>query len=99
MKLISVIFWIIIGVLLAAIVLSFQRWSVNNIDPSRPRKSKQLIIGGAMIRWLLIAIIFIIAASQAFYSLLAVFISFMLSRVLILAKWQESFNANRGHVH
>lgn len=99
MNILSFIFWAFIGVVLAMVVLSFQRWSVYNIHPARPRRSNQLIIGGAIIRWLLIALIFIISGFHNYYSLITVFISFMVFRGLKIAKWQESFNANRGHVH
>lgn len=98
MSLFIVVFWIIIGSLFAFLFLKLQLWSVMVIHPSKPRASKWLIVGGAVIRWLLISILFIVAGFYSLYALFLTFSSFIISRLIILSKWQKSFNTYQEHV-
>ncbi len=96
MKIVFIPLWALIGAGMAFFILKTQWWSVFAIDPDKPKSSKWLIIGGAIIRWLVIAIIFIAAAYVSALVLFTVFISYMISRLLILSKWQKKFNADQN---
>lgn len=88
MKSLSILFGLLWGSGLALIYLKTQSWSVRIINPSKPRLSKLLVIGGAIIRWMFVFICLLLALS---YSLLAVFLvfgSFMITRLLILLQWE-----------
>jgi len=57
MKALSSLLWITLGAGTAFIVLKSQWWSVIVIHPDKVRSSKRLVVGGAIIRWILISII------------------------------------------
>lgn len=94
MKILFFPLWALIGAGMAFLVLKSQWWSVFTIHPDKPKGSKWLIIGGAVIRWLIIAATFITAMYFSATALFTVFISYMISRLLILSKWQKTFNAD-----
>ena len=92
--------YVLVGAGMAFLILKSQWWSVFAIHPDRPKASKRLIIGGAIIRWLFIAIILIAAGTVSSMALFTVFISFMISRLLILSLWQKAFNSDKTiHQH
>lgn len=95
MDILTIPLWIILGTGTAVIILKSQWWSVMAIHPEKPRSSKWLIIGGTVIRWVFIAVIFVSAGFYSIYALLIVFLSFMVSRLLILFIWQKRFAANK----
>lgn len=76
--------WAIIGVAIAGFILVFQYLSVNIISSQKPSMSKGLILGGAVIRWVLIATILYFALSTSLGALLICFASLMLSQMLFL---------------
>ena len=88
MRLLTYGLWAVAGVGLALIFTKTQSWSVKLIHPERAKLSKGLIIGGAILRWMLIFLTFLFALTDSLTALLIVFIVFMSSRVLILLKWQ-----------
>jgi phosphatidylserine synthase len=90
--------WLPVGALLALGFLFFQRWSVHKIDPSRRKFSKWLIIGGAIVRWVLIFLFFLIALSHSLFSLLIVFLSFLTSRLIILNWWTREMFINQKSI-
>ena len=80
--------WVLVGTATALIYLTSQQWSVNRLTPQRTRRSMVLIVGGAVLRWLLIAAALIFSMSYSYKALLLVFLSFMMMRFLFLLKWQ-----------
>lgn len=99
MKTLLIPLWTLIGVVMAFLVLKFQWWTAFAIRPDKPNKSKRLAIGGAIIRWLLIIFVFITAAKISITGLFTVFISFMVSRLVILSIWQKSFKSDKGNIN
>lgn len=99
MNIIFLPLWAIIGIGLAFLFLKTQRWSVFAIHPSKPKTSKWLIIGGAVIRWVIIGLIFFAVGSFSIMALLVVFFSFLISRLLILDVWQKSLVVDKGNIH
>lgn len=95
MNMLIYLFWAAVGAGLALMYLLVQRWSVRLINPAYPRLSKWLIVGGAVIRWVVVFIILLIALSISIFAMLIVFLSFMAARLLILIKWQDLRYANR----
>ena len=92
MKVFFLPIWALIGAGIAFLFLKSQWWSAFAIQPEKPKGSKWLIVGGAVIRWFIIAIIFVAAGYFSTLALFTVFISYMVSRLLILRKWQKIFN-------
>ncbi len=89
MNFFSHLLWLLTGSSLAVIYLKSQNWSVDQIDPEKPGYSTWLIIGGAIIRWICISLVFIFALSYSFTALLCVFVTFMIVRLVILLKKQR----------
>ena len=81
--------WVFIGAGLAFLFLSTQRWSVIAINPAKPGFSQLLIIGGAVIRWAMIFLMLMLALSFSIFTMLIVFSTFMVSRLLLLFRWQR----------
>lgn len=82
-------FWVVLGIGLAVIFIKTQQWSVSVITPARPKLSKGLIIGGAIIRWLIITISLLITLNNSLLSMLILFFSFMLARMVIIFRQQR----------
>ena len=95
MKMLIYLGWAALGAGLAFLFLMVQRWSVHLINPAYPKLSKWLVVGGAVIRWIFVFIIFVIALSSSIFAMLIVFLTFMMARLLILFKWQGLLYANR----
>lgn len=83
--------WVILGIGLAIVFIKTQRWSVSLINPQYPKFSKRIIIGGAIIRWLIIAILLLISLNQSLISMLILFFTFMLARIAILYRQQRQY--------
>lgn len=84
MILFTYLIWVVIGSALAFVVVHSQRWSTLLITPDSPRISKWLIVGGAVIRWILIFIIFVVVLSKSIIGLLIVFFTFLITRIIML---------------
>ena len=87
--------WILLGTGTTVLYLLSQKWSVNLIDPQKPSRSVRLIIGGAFLRWMLIAAAMIIAILHSYTALGIVFLTFVALRFLFLLKyhrWQRVTN-------
>lgn len=95
MSMLAYLIWAPVGAGLAFLYLLVQRWSTQLIHPAFPKLSKWLVVGGAVIRWIFVFIIFLIALSVSIIAMLIIFLSFMASRLLILMKWQNLLYANR----
>lgn len=88
MNLIDGVFWALIGMITAIIILKSMEWSVMTIHPENPIKSISIIIGGALIRWTLFSTIFVIGLSHSTLSGFIVLGTFLLFRLIFLLKWQ-----------
>jgi hypothetical protein len=86
---INSLLWILLGGLTAYVYLVFQRWSVNQINPQNQSRSIKLIIGGAILRWLMLFTILALSISHSYRAMFFVFISFMVARSFILLHWQD----------
>lgn len=91
--------WVFIGAALAFLFLSTQRWSVMAINPEQPNFSQLLIIGGAVIRWAIIFLIFMYALSYSIFAMLIVFSTFMITRLLLLFRWQRFLFSREDRTH
>jgi hypothetical protein len=49
-----------------------------------------LVVGGAILRWLITGTIFVLALSRSFQAMLSVFIFFFISRTLFIFFWQDA---------
>ena len=78
--------WVILGVGLALLFIRTQSWSVALINPQYPKFSKRIIIGGAIIRWLIIASVLILTLSHSIVSMLILFFAFMITRFLVFMR-------------
>lgn len=85
------ILWVILGIGLAFLFIKTQQWSVSLINPQQPKFSRRIIIGGAIIRWLIIAILLLISLNQSLLSMLILFFTFMLARIAILLRQQRQY--------
>ena len=92
----SYLAWGIAGFALAILFLIMQRWTVNRITPTHVNQGKWLVIGGAVIRWLIFALLIILALRQAFTAALTVFISFLFTRMVILVSISQIFPVRPG---
>ncbi len=88
MTFLSYLTWAGTGILLALILLKTQAWAVERITPQYPKLSVALVVGGAIIRWLLIGAVFIMALRQSIGALLMVFAAMLVTRTLFLFLWQ-----------
>jgi len=84
MKIFHYLVWICAGAGLAITNFITQYLSVRVIHPRKENRSKWLILGGAVLRWLLVGTIFIIALSYSIISMLIVFFSFLVVRLFVL---------------
>ncbi|MBG0787028.1 MAG: ATP synthase subunit I [Anaerolineaceae bacterium] len=81
--------WILLGIGTALFFLWMQKWSVQQIAPDKPVASQILILGGMLIRWVLIALVLILALRFSPVAGLIVFASFMITRLVVLATWEK----------
>ena len=88
MKILLYVFWLVFGIGLAFIFLKSQSWSVKKIHPLRPGLSKFLIIGGAVIRWIIVFLGLFWSLSFSLSAMFLVFTVFMIARLFLLFKWQ-----------
>lgn len=95
MNILIYLVWAGVGAGLAFLYLMVQRWSAQLIHPAYPKLSKWLVVGGAVIRWIVVFSILLIALSVSIIAMLIVFLAFMTARLLILIKWQGLLYANR----
>ena len=81
------LFWILIGAATAGVYLITQQWSVNHLDPQRASRSVRLIVGGAILRWVLISIVLVASILHSNQAILFVVVAFMIVRFSFLLKW------------
>ena len=62
---VSFLAWGCAGAALAIFFLISQRWTVNRITPRQVKQAKWIVIGGAFIRWLIFALLIILALQHA----------------------------------
>lgn len=94
MNMLTTFVWIIIGTITALVILKSQEWSVLYIHPENTKKSMSLIIGGTILRWMLIMAVFIVSLSHSYLATLIVFSTFIVLRLIFLLKWQGWFHAS-----
>lgn len=80
--------WVLIGVITALIFLKSMELSVGYLNPEKGSKSVVLIIGGTIIRWLLIGLVLAYSLSQSTLAGFIVFGTFLVLRLIFLLKWQ-----------
>lgn len=83
--------WAIIGFGLAILFIKTQSWSVSIINPQYPKFSKRIIIGGAIIRWLIISLFLILTVNHSIIAMLILFFTFIITRLVILYRQQRLF--------
>lgn len=91
MNILSIVLWGLAGVALAFFSLKTQAWSVTRIAPTHPGRSMALVVGGAILRWLITGAILVFALSRSLQAMLSVFILFIISRTLFIFVWQDAF--------
>lgn len=91
MTILTALLWISFGAGLALIVLLSQHWSVKLINPGKPLLSQSLIIGGAIIRWMIIAAFLMIALSNSMSTMLVAFSALMVFRLIFTFIWDHFF--------
>ncbi len=88
--------WISSGIGLAFLFLKSQQWTVGLVNPEKPKFSQRVVIGGAIVRWLIITGFLMIALYFSIFSMLTLFLSFLVSRLLILIFWDQTvFSDNK----
>jgi hypothetical protein len=85
---IDILVWILIGAITGVLYFSFQQWSVNKLNPQKKIRSLNLIIGGAVLRLLVVGIVLAVSVSFSLVSLFIFFGSFMFTRLVFLLRWQ-----------
>jgi hypothetical protein len=83
--------WILIGAFTAYGFLKMQSWSVQFITPDRPKFSTGLVIGGAILRWIILFALLAVALHQSLFAALALFGSFMIARLVFLFLFNTHF--------
>lgn len=83
--------WILLGAGAALLFLSTQKWSVKQITPDKPAASMFLILGGAVLRWIMIALVLVLALMRSPVAALLVFAAFMIARLVILIIWEKQW--------
>lgn len=83
--------WMILGGGTAYLFLWMQKWSVQRITPEKPVLSQVLVLGGMLLRWLMIALVLILAFQRSALAGLIVFATFMIVRLIILALWEKQW--------
>jgi len=83
--------WFLIGSGTALLFLKMQKWSVQQVTPEKPVASQFLVIGGAALRWMMIALILILTLTHSPIAALIVFAAFMVARLVILAIWDKQW--------
>jgi len=99
MKIITGFSWMISGAALAYLYLQSQVLSVKLINPENPKGSKWLIIGGAVIRWIIVFLSLALALSQSLIAMILTFCSFLTTRMVILYKWNANFRVAQSSFH
>lgn len=83
--------WLILGSGTAFLFLLMQKWSVQKITPKKPALSQLVVLGGMLLRWVLIVLILMLALKRSAGAMLIVFAAFMLARLVILALWEKQW--------
>jgi hypothetical protein len=91
LTILTALLWTGIGAGLALIVLFSQHWSIRLIEPGKPMLSHTLIIGGAIIRWMIIAAFLMIALSNSMSTMLVAFSALMVFRLIFTFLWNHFF--------
>lgn len=89
MKFLISVLWSSLGFITAHLFIKGMAWSVALIHPNFPKRSKRLIVGGAIIRWLLIFFLLLLVLSVSIEGMFIVFISFMIARIYMLSRQQN----------
>ena len=84
MKWIQLMIWAFAGSGLAAFSLAMQQWTVNKIHPDHVKTSKRLVIGGAILRWLLFSFLIFLAFQNSLAAMLSFSITFITTRMILL---------------
>lgn len=83
--------WLLLGSGAALLFLGMQKWSVKYVTPEKPRASKFLVLGGAVLRWMMVALILMLALTRSPLAALIAFAAFMIARLVILAIWEKQW--------
>jgi hypothetical protein len=84
MKWLIYLLWASAGSALALLFLCMQRWTVARVHPDRAKHSKQLVIGGAILRWFLFSLLIFLALQHSFTAMFFGFAAFITTRTILL---------------
>lgn len=76
--------WALAGSALALLFLIMQRWTVKKVHPDKVKGSKRLVIGGAVLRWILFSLLAMLALVYSYAATFIVFFAFMGTRMFLL---------------
>jgi hypothetical protein len=93
MNLLIYAFWSLAGIALAILFLKSIQGSIGLIRLDNQKSSARLILLSTILRWIVIFIAFWLALSHSFLSLLLIFVSFSLTRLLLLYWYQNRLSA------
>lgn len=99
MELLSLILWGLAGVSLAFLLLLTQTWSVQIVSPDHPKRSTAIVIGGAILRWLITGVVLLLALSNSLWAMLVTFTGFIITRTLLIFLWQDGFFQKPLRIH
>lgn len=99
MRWMGYLLWLMAGAALAVFFLLMQRWTVNRIQPNQVKRSKRLVIGGAILRWFLFTLISLLALQHALSSMFIVFIAFMTTLLILVFSTTQVSLAKPGRNH
>ena len=99
MDILSLFLWGLAGVSLAFLLLLTQTWSVRIVSPDYPKRSTAIVIGGAILRWLITGLMLLLALSNSLWAMLVSFAGFMITRTLLIFLWQDGFFQKPLRIH
>ena len=91
--------WLLLGAGTSLLFLNMQKWSVEKITPAKPLASQVLVLGGMVLRWVLVALILTLALKRDPLAALITFAAFMLARLVILAIWNRQWRLAAVQTH
>ena len=96
MNWIGVLAWGSAGFVLALIFFIMQRWTVFHIEPHKVKQGKWLVIAGAFFRWMIFSILIFLALQVSLASVLTVFFTFLIARMILLISFSQVISAKPG---
>ena len=76
--------WALTGSILAVLFIKSQNWSVAQIDPDKQRFSIFIVLGGAVVRWLIFSVAIVLSLTHSIGSAISLLASFIFVRLFLL---------------